>query len=57
MKGDNLSYLENVVQHLTANLIKNQSFIMLISHFVKRPAQVLVADEGKFYDQNVTRDS
>lgn len=55
MKVDTLTESQDSVQHFTWNLIKNQSFTVPITYFVRQHTQASIANEATFYDQSVTR--
>lgn len=50
MEADNHDDSQDLVPHLTSNLINNLSFVGPIIHLVKALAQVAIADEAKPYD-------
>lgn len=52
---DRLAESQDYVQHLTTNLIKNQSLTVPIIHRVKHPVQVADYEKAKVYSQRNVR--
>lgn len=55
MNVDSLEELQDFVQQITSNFLKNLLFTVPITHTVKWHVKNAVAFEAKVYDQSMTR--